>query len=244
MELEKKSFVLYADLISTVEILNDKQRGDLFLCILKFVNQQEFQIEDIAVKVALEPVKLQITRDSKKYEAKKKAQSLAGKRSADIRKSSKSDDIEISTKLKNVEVTSTNLKHVEVTSTNLTDNGNGTDNVNENDKVIILDNSEFEFSIKNVHYKGAPSLLAKSSEYISFLNTRLKTKKVELADFIKTFDEEYNGISFEDIKHFKNSINLIIKNLANGYNKKNDRRNEGSKSFKSASNKDFGANKF
>ena len=173
---------------------------------------------------------------------------MAGKRSADIRNSSKSDDIQISTKLKNVEVTSTNLKYVEVTSTNSTDNGNdtdnGTDNANENDKVIILENSEFEFSIKNVLYKGSPSLLAQSNEYITFLNIRLETKKVELAEFIKAFDEEYNGVAFEDSKHFKNSINLIIKNLANGNNKKNDRGYEGSKSFKSASNKDFGANKF
>lgn len=238
MELEKKSFVLYADLLSTVEIFNDKQRGDLFLCILKFVNQQEFQIEDIAVKVALEPVKLQITRDSNKYEAKRKFNSEAGKRSAEIRKSSKSSNNEIPTKPTNVEFGSTKSTNVGFGSANLTDNAN------ENDKVIILDNSEFEFSIKNVHYKGTPSLLAQSNEYITFLNIRLETKKVELAEFIKVFDEEYNGVAFEDFKHFKNSINLIIKNLANGNNKKNDRGNEVSKSFKSASNKDFGANKF
>jgi len=222
----------------------------LFLCILKFVNQQEFQIEDIAVKVALEPVKLQITRDSNKYEAKRKFNSEAGKRSAEIRKSSKSSNNEIPTKPTNVEFGSTKSTNVGFGSANLTDNGNdtdngnGTDNANENDKVIILDNSEFEFSIKNVHYKGTPSLLAQSNEYITFLNIRLETKKVELAEFIKVFDEEYNGVAFEDFKHFKNSINLIIKNLANGNNKKNDRGNEVSKSFKSASNKDFGANKF
>ncbi len=47
MATDKKSFLLYCDLIHTVEQLTDEQAGDLFKHILRYVNDQEPQTENV-----------------------------------------------------------------------------------------------------------------------------------------------------------------------------------------------------
>ena len=82
----KKSFILYADLIHTVKQLPNDKAGLLFKHILSYVNDLEPATKDIIVKIAFEPIKQQLKRDLKKYESKKKQWSEAGKKSAEVRK--------------------------------------------------------------------------------------------------------------------------------------------------------------
>jgi uncharacterized phage protein (TIGR02220 family) len=86
MAENKKSFVLYADLLHTVMQLPNDKAGLLFKHILSYVNDLEPVTKDIIVKIAFEPIKQQLKRDLKKYESKKKQWSEAGKKSAEVRK--------------------------------------------------------------------------------------------------------------------------------------------------------------
>jgi hypothetical protein len=86
----KKSFVLYTDLIHVVRKLPKDVRGDLFLIILEYVNDnldivQAMEEVDMLLSVTFEPVKQQLKRDLRKYEEKQLQRSLAGKRSAELR---------------------------------------------------------------------------------------------------------------------------------------------------------------
>jgi uncharacterized phage protein (TIGR02220 family) len=67
MAKDKKSFLLYADLIHTIEKLNDEQAGKLFKHVLRYVNDQHPQ-SDQFTEVVFEPIKQTLKRDLEKYE--------------------------------------------------------------------------------------------------------------------------------------------------------------------------------
>ena len=64
----KKSFVLYTDIIHTVKKLPKEKAGELFLTILQYVNDENPIVEDLIVDLAFEPIKQQLKRDLVKYE--------------------------------------------------------------------------------------------------------------------------------------------------------------------------------
>ncbi len=123
MAENKKSFVLYADLIHTVRHLSKEDAGELFMHILSYVNDENPTTETPIVKVSFEPVKQQLKRDLIKWENQLNQRREAGKRSAEIR-ATKSNDR--STTVNEIERNST-------VSVNVTDNV--TDNVTVNDTV-------------------------------------------------------------------------------------------------------------
>jgi len=86
MAENKKSFVLYADLLSTVSELDDDEAGRLLKHILLYVNDKKPETNDKIVKIAFEPIKLQLKRDLEKWEEIKVKRSDAGKASADKKK--------------------------------------------------------------------------------------------------------------------------------------------------------------
>lgn len=69
MASNKKSFVLYTDLIHTVNQLPDDKAGLLFKHILSYVNDENPISDDIIVNISFEPIKQQLKRDLIKYEA-------------------------------------------------------------------------------------------------------------------------------------------------------------------------------
>lgn len=68
MAKDKKGFILYCDIIHTIEKLTDEQAGKLFKHILKYVNDQDPIPEDIITNIAFEPIKQSLKRDLQKYE--------------------------------------------------------------------------------------------------------------------------------------------------------------------------------
>lgn len=64
----KNGFILYSDIIHTVEKLDDKKAGELFKHILKYVNDQYPETNDLIIELAFEPIKQSLKRDLKKYE--------------------------------------------------------------------------------------------------------------------------------------------------------------------------------
>ncbi len=90
MAKDKKSFLLYCDLIHTVEHMPSEKAGDLFKHILKYVNDENPITDDLIVKLTFEPIKQSLKRDLLKWEDKspqriEKAR-VAGLASAEARK--------------------------------------------------------------------------------------------------------------------------------------------------------------
>lgn len=128
MATDKKSFILYADLIHTIESLEDIEAGKLFKHLLRYVNDLNPDAPDRIIQLVFEPIKQQLKRDLKDWEKTIIGKSEGGKKSAEIRKN-----------LKNIKDTLTKFKIVEDTLTNSTDNVNVNDsvNVNVNDSVTV-----------------------------------------------------------------------------------------------------------
>lgn len=78
MATDKKSVLLYCDLIHTVEKLDDETAGKLFKHYLRYVNDLEPETDDIMVDVVFEPIKQNLKRDLKKWEGTKSERSDAG----------------------------------------------------------------------------------------------------------------------------------------------------------------------
>jgi len=76
----KKSFILYADIHSTVQHLNNEKTGELFKLILAYVNDENPLTDDIVLKVAFEPIKQQLKRDLRVWKNKKNVRAEAGRK--------------------------------------------------------------------------------------------------------------------------------------------------------------------
>jgi hypothetical protein len=81
----KKSFILYSDFISVFEHLSDKEAGLLIKHIFKYVNDQNPELDTRTLKIAFEPIKLQLKRDLKDWEDEREARSQAGKKGMAVR---------------------------------------------------------------------------------------------------------------------------------------------------------------
>lgn len=79
MAENKKSFVLYADLIHTLRKIPDAEAGILFKHILSYINDENPVTDNILVEVAFEPIKQQLKRDLIKWDSFRQKQSENGK---------------------------------------------------------------------------------------------------------------------------------------------------------------------
>lgn len=113
----KKSFILYADLIHTVKKMKPEDAGELFLHILKYINADEPETDNMIVDLTFEPIKQQLKRDLKGWESKRLKRAEAGRKGGLAKASNAKQDL-----------------------ANLAVNVNGTVTVNGNDNVIKKDN--------------------------------------------------------------------------------------------------------
>lgn len=133
---DKKSFLLYCDLIHTINKLPNEKAGELFKHILSYVNDLKPVTNDALIDIAFEPIKQQLKRDLIKWEGIRGKRSEAGKKSAEIRKQNKQ--------------VLTSVESVKQTSTKPTVSVNVSDSVNVNDKEI--NNNKKEQLFKNSKY--------------------------------------------------------------------------------------------
>lgn len=85
MAENKKSFVLYSDLIHTVNKLTNEKAGELFKHILSYVNDENPKPNDMLIEIAFEPIKQQLKRDLKHWEEIKIKKSEGGKKAMEKR---------------------------------------------------------------------------------------------------------------------------------------------------------------
>ena len=74
----KKSVLLYCDLIHTVEKLDDETAGKLLKHYLRYVNDLEPITDNALVDIVFEPIKQNLKRDLKKWEQTKEGKSTSG----------------------------------------------------------------------------------------------------------------------------------------------------------------------
>jgi hypothetical protein len=120
----KKSFVLYSDQRTIIDMLSDEKAGQLLKHMFAYVNDENPQTNDPLILLAFEPIKLQMKRDLIKWEKTKGVRSDAGKASAEARRLAKEQQQTLTN--------STNVNFVQQSSTNSTVNVNDTVNVNVN----------------------------------------------------------------------------------------------------------------
>jgi len=80
MATNKKSFVLYCDLLKSVDHLTDKELGVLFRHTLEYVNDMNPVLEDRLLITAWKPIETALKRDLKKYEARAERAKENGKK--------------------------------------------------------------------------------------------------------------------------------------------------------------------
>jgi hypothetical protein len=85
MAENKKSFILYCDIIHTLEKLSDDDAGKLFKHILRYVNDLNPTTDHLITQVAFEPIKQQLKRDLVKFQNKITKLSENGKKGAEKR---------------------------------------------------------------------------------------------------------------------------------------------------------------
>ena len=158
MAEDKKSFVLYSDQRSIIEMLPDDKAGILLKHIFAYVNDENPINNDPLILLAFEPIKLQMKRDLIKWLATKEGRSAAGKASAEARRLLK----ESQQSLTNL----TNVDFVQQSSTNPTVTVNDTVTVNVINKIdyqALLEtlNTAFSRSFKLINKKVRSSYEAR-----------------------------------------------------------------------------------
>ncbi|ROI05480.1 hypothetical protein EGI16_03580 [Chryseobacterium sp. G0240] len=125
MAVDKNGFLLYKDLIHTVQKLPKEKAGELFMHILSYVNDENPETDDLIIQLAFEPVKQKLKRDLKKYEeTKEKNRENANKRW-------QKNNTNVSEVMQNNATASvcipTITKHADIDSDNDTESGTDTD---------------------------------------------------------------------------------------------------------------------
>jgi hypothetical protein len=163
---EKKSFVLYCDLIHVLNKLDDENAGKLFKHLLAYVNDLDPEPENIVVELVFEPIKQQMKRDLKRWKNKKDKQSTAGtlgnlKRwHPDLFKQVDNDELDLEEALQIAKhrypITPDSTQSHPIGSIAVNDNVNV--NVNVNDNVNVKENT---FSFRSALLSlGVDSVLA------------------------------------------------------------------------------------
>lgn len=180
----KKSFVLYADLIHTVSKMPNDKAGELFKHILRYVNDEKPETEDLLIQLTFEPIKQQFKRDLTKWEETKEGRVKAGLASAEARKKAK--------ELQQSSTNLTNVDFVQQSSTNPTVNDNVNVNVinKDNDRSVNWDALLLQFN--SITGKKLKVVCDKSKRQI---NARLKEgySKLDIVNAITNcFNDDYH----------------------------------------------------
>jgi len=175
----KKSFVLYCDLIHTVELLNNELAGKLMKHLLRYVNDMNPETDDMLLKVAFEPIKRQLKRDLIDWEEKrvKRVNSghLGGIKSGESRKKKQIKPNEANDlKSKQNEANKAVIETV-------------TANVNVNDNVKERENTGGAHDLKNSNLFRKPKIPTKQQVLEAIVNQG-GTKEMA-----KAFYEKYEG---------------------------------------------------
>lgn len=196
MATNKKGFILYADLIHTVNQLPNDKAGKLFKHILSYVNDENPSTKDIVIKIAFEPIKQQLKRDLKKFEEVKEKRSHAGKVSAQKRAEQKATN-------------PTRVESVEQTPTNPTvkENDNVTVNVSDNvkEKETVIKTKGGKLVYPEYVYKCYELCLEHFEEHLRPKDEKTKLNWLDTIDKLRQIDKIQYKTILEIVKATRNN---------------------------------------
>jgi len=217
MAEDKKSFVLYSDLESNIDLLTDDEAGRLFRHILAYVNDKnpEFKKDDRLLAVSFEPIKQQLKRDLKKYETIKIKRAEAGRKGGTATQNKSEQKPAIADQEEAKQANALLAKQTKANQAdNVNDNGSDTVNVNDNVKTTFF------------YLRGNPHQI-KISEYLEShckdsTDTWMMTlfRGMNKTEIYEILDIEFIGTQFTDENHLRNSFKSVGKNILES-NKKN-----------------------
>ena len=186
MAEEKKGFLLYSDIIHTIEKLTDEQAGVLFKHILKYVNDENPECKDLITEIAFEPIKQSLKRDLLKWDDKKQKRSEAGIAGATKRWQNIANDSKRIKPIANIAV-------------------NVNDNVNVNVKDIYksfahlsITNDEVKKLLVNYSINQISDILNDIENYKG--NTKYKSLYLTAKKWLQKNEPTSEGISPEELK--------------------------------------------
>ena len=204
MAKDKKSFLLYADQKSVFEQLPDEIAGRLIKHIFSYVNDENPQTEELIIKIAFEPIRLQLKRDLQKYEGIRERNSVNARKRWDA---TASNGIPKDTK--------------NADNDNDTDNVTDNDIINKRDKSLLVGGNKLDMNLVfdevwSFYTKNATRQVgSKKDARLKFM--RLKSNEIELlrvhlpkfvknhleakkADYLPNFTTYLNQRRYEDEK--------------------------------------------
>jgi hypothetical protein len=197
MAENKKSFILYADLIKSIDHLTNEEKGILFNHLLEYVNDKNPILEDRLILTAWKPIEQQLKRDLKDWEVTIGKRSEAGKASAEAKKLAKL--------IQQTSTKSTSVESVQHTSTKSTDNVNVNVNVNVINNKEVLFNRFWELYSKKIGRKDCLNKFMKLS-----INDMEKIIQSVPKYVLSTPDEKFrkNPETYLNGRHWEDEIEL------------------------------------
>ncbi len=197
MAENKKSFILYTDLIHTVRKLPKGKQADLFMAILEYVNDENPVVNDVLVGVAFEPIKHQLKRDLIRYENFKKKQAENGKMGGRPKK-------------EETQINPNNPSLLEETQKSLNDTVTDTDNDTVTDNLKEREGDGENLNLKGSNLFRSPNIPDKKQVWESF-STNGGTKEMA-----KGFFEKYESVGWfkngSPITNFNSLVPSFIMN--------------------------------
>ena len=184
MAEEKKGFILYSDIIHTIEKLTDEQAGVLFKHILKYVNDENPECKDLITEIAFEPIKQSLKRDLLKWGDKKQKRSEAGIAGATKRWQTMAND-------------SKRIKPIANIAVNVNDNVSVI-NIYRRFANLTLTNDEFNKLLEKYSKQQIDSILNDIENYKG--NTKYKSLYLTAKKWLQKNEPTSEGISPEELK--------------------------------------------
>ena len=194
---EKKSFVLYSDILQPIECMSNEQAGELFKAILRKVNNEDIGELSPMASMAYAFIAPKMDDNAEKWEEEKKKRSEAGKKGMETRWKAKKNN--------NTAITPDNSV-ITLDNTAITPDNKGitkiTDNVNVN--VNGLSNNKL---LDNKDISPTKDKKAVKHKYGSFQNVLLADAELEQLD--SRFDNRQEKI--EDLSYYLATHNVSYK---------------------------------
>ena len=231
MAKDKKSFVAYTEWSETFEMLSDEEAGKLIKHLLRYVNDENPEMDDRMLKILFQPIKQQLKRDLKKYEDEKNKKSEFG-RLGNLKRWHKDlykQVIQKKISLEDAENTAANRKSSPsdpprskpIAKIAVNDNDNDNDNVNVNVNVLSKESNKRALDFLKNNY---PSRF--QTDFVMRYGKNIENKQKFTDDFNDTVDQE--DLEWTDKKLFarlgKYSRNWI--DNQNKYAKQNTTTND------------------
>jgi hypothetical protein len=189
MAENKKSFLLYADLIHTISKMPKEKAGELFMHILEYVNGKNPETDDLIIQLTFEPIKQALKRDLQKYE---------------------------NIRLKNIENANKRWNKNNATAsermpsnTKNAVNGNVSDNVNDNVNDILLEKETKELFNTWVNYRKEIKKPIKSLKTKKSIAEKINEIGFEKSKLVieKSITNGWQGLFWENVNNNKNNNN-------------------------------------